>query len=245
MEVDLVCKSERICSPKPLALLSNDNIACVGNNKNNLVRPIRERRNSSCSPMSVVIDSNSSPVLSILHASNSTSPKNHLRHNSTSSMSSEEPTDLSASSGIGRSRDSSESSCILSSSLSTSSRSSDIKMEDAAALLLAADRIRSSASHKADSVKSEMEETPLDLSCHSKKQKDHEPFLRAENFRNSAIAYGHRHDLLAQRGYMISRQEYERDSSSPHDSDDSDGQPMDLGINPKAYKKSLMKRYRK
>ena len=39
---------------------------------------------------------------------------------------------------------------------------------------------------------------------------------------------------------------YERDSSSPQeDSDDSDGQPMDLGINPKAYKKSLMKRYRK
>jgi len=38
--------------------------------------------------------------------------------------------------------------------------------------------------------------------------------------------------------------DYERDSSSPQeDSDDSDGQPMDLGINPKAYKKSLMKRY--
>lgn len=41
------------------------------------------------------------------------------------------------------------------------------------------------------------------------------------------------------------RDSYERDSSSPQDSDDSDGQPMDLGINPKAYKKSLMKRYRK
>lgn len=39
------------------------------------------------------------------------------------------------------------------------------------------------------------------------------------------------------------RDSYERDSSSPQDSDDSDGQPMDLGINPKAYKKSLMKRY--
>lgn len=37
----------------------------------------------------------------------------------------------------------------------------------------------------------------------------------------------------------------ERDSCSPsgQDSDDSDSQPMDLGPNPKAYKKSLMKRY--
>ena len=37
----------------------------------------------------------------------------------------------------------------------------------------------------------------------------------------------------------------ERDSCSPcgQDSDDSDSQPMDLGANPKAYKKSLMKRY--
>ena len=37
------------------------------------------------------------------------------------------------------------------------------------------------------------------------------------------------------------------DVASPcgHDSDDSDSQPIDLGANPKAYKKSLMKRYRK
>lgn len=35
------------------------------------------------------------------------------------------------------------------------------------------------------------------------------------------------------------------DESAEDDSDDSSHQPMDLGANPKAYKKSLMKRYRK
>lgn len=35
------------------------------------------------------------------------------------------------------------------------------------------------------------------------------------------------------------------DSAPDDDSDDSSHQPMDLGANPKAYKKSLMKRYRK
>ena len=34
-------------------------------------------------------------------------------------------------------------------------------------------------------------------------------------------------------------------SPSANDSDDSDSHPIDLGANPKAYKKSLMKRYRK
>ena len=36
-----------------------------------------------------------------------------------------------------------------------------------------------------------------------------------------------------------------QDDSAEDDSDDSSHQPMDLGANPKAYKKSLMKRYRK
>lgn len=71
---------------------------------------------------------------------------------------------------------------------------------------------------------------PLDLSCYSKRE------LKAESVSPSmSSAYPG--------GYPRFIYDYERDSSSPQDSDDSDGKPHVLGINPKAYKKSLMKRY--
>ncbi|CAG7729960.1 unnamed protein product [Allacma fusca] len=69
---------------------------------------------------------------------------------------------------------------------------------------------------------------PLDLSCYSKRE------LKADTVSLSpAISSAYPRFIY----------DYERDSSSPQDSDDSDGKPNMLGINPKAYKKSLMKRY--
>ena len=72
--------------------------------------------------------------------------------------------------------------------------------------------------------------SPLDLSCYSKRE------LKGDSVSLSpAIASAYPRFIY----------DYERDSSSPQDSDDSDAKSHPLGINPKAYKKSLMKRYRK
>jgi len=81
---------------------------------------------------------------------------------------------------------------------------------------------------------------PLDLSCPWKGRSSPTP---TPNDISRRFLF---HCDLEASGRAAQYADYERDSSSPQeDSDDSDGQPMDLGINPKAYKKSLMKRYRK
>lgn len=71
----------------------------------------------------------------------------------------------------------------------------------------------------------EEEGAPLDLSCHRRRGSGELLRVKARGdscSSSSSVEWG---------------REYTEDS------DDSDGQPMDLGINPKAYKKSLMKRY--
>jgi len=73
-----------------------------------------------------------------------------------------------------------------------------------------------------DNVKGDEEEA-LDLSCHGKRPSYEAMMVAAALFQEQR------------------RRRLYDDSCS----DDSDGQPMDLGLNPKAYKKSLMKRYRK
>lgn len=94
----------------------------------------------------------------------------------------------------------------------------------------------SRASVKKEEMEEEDEEdegAPLDLSCPGR--------------RSSSSGVGDDFRVTKSRGDSCSSSssiEWNREYTE-EDSDDSDGQPMDLGINPKAYKKSLMKRYRK
>lgn len=77
----------------------------------------------------------------------------------------------------------------------------------------------------------EDEGTPLDLSCPNRRRGSSSgDFARVKSRGDSCSSSS---SIEWNRGEYV------------EDSDDSDGQPMDLGINPKAYKKSLMKRYRK
>jgi hypothetical protein len=87
--------------------------------------------------------------------------------------------------------------------------------------------LRISRSSKKEEEDGDEEGTPLDLSCPRRRSS-------TGDFRVKS-----RGDSCSSSSSLEWNREYTEDS------DDSDGQPMDLGINPKAYKKSLMKRYRK
>jgi hypothetical protein len=79
---------------------------------------------------------------------------------------------------------------------------------------------------------------PLDLSCPSKRPSYEAMVMAAALFQQQQEEHRRRRRLYEEED-MEDMMEMEGDS------DDSEGQPIDLGLNPKAYKKSLMKRYRK